>query len=161
MTDRIVGKVAAVNSDRELVINRGSEHGVTLDDYFYIKGEPIEITDPDTGDSLGSIAPTKAVVKVREIADKFCIVRTFRTSEILVEEAVRGNNDLANALNPLGRYLQPPKPAKYETRVETFRLDPSKGEPISATESVVSVGDVAQSLLEGETLDPATTTLFR
>jgi hypothetical protein len=161
MSERIVGKVAAINSDRELVINRGSEHGVTLQDYFYIKDDPIDITDPDSGEVLGSIAPTKVVVKVREVADKFCIVRTFRTREILVEEAVEGNDHLANVLNPLGRYLQPPKPAKYETRVETLRIDPSKGEPISSNESVVSIGDVAQSLLEGETLDPATATLFR
>lgn len=161
MTERIIGKVAAINSDRELVINRGSEHGVTSDDCFYIKGDPMEITDPETGEVLGSIAPTKVVVEVREVAEKFCIATTFRTRKVIVKEAVPGNPAMSNALNPLGRYLQPPTPAQYETRVETLRLDPSKGEPIDFRDSVVSVGDVAQSLLEGESLDPATTTLFR
>jgi hypothetical protein len=161
MTERILGKVAAINSDRELVINRGSEHGVTADTYFYIKGEPIEVPDPDTHESLGSIVPIKVVVKVREVDQNFCIARTFRTRDVLVQPAVEGNPNLRRMLNPLGEYLQPPKPAKYETQVETLRLDPSKGSPISASESIVSIGDVAESLVEGESLDPATTTLFR
>ena len=58
--------------------------------------------------------------------------------------------------------FQPPKPAKYETKVETLRLDPrDKGSPINPGESVVSVGDAVELVLPGEDINPATTTLFR
>ena len=88
MTDRIVGKVAQVTSDRELIINRGSAHGVTAGTYFYVKGEPVEVTDPDSGEVLGDVAPIKVVVNVAEVSEKFCIARTFRSHQVKVEDAV-------------------------------------------------------------------------
>lgn len=163
MTERIVGKVARVNSDREVVINRGAEHGVTADDYFYVKGDPIEVIDPDTQELLGSVTATKAVVQVREVGPKFCIARTFRTRRVKVQDATKGGSlyGMTSNVGGLGAALQPPQPAKYETQSETLRIDPNEGEPLDPWESVVNVGDRVESLLEGESLDPATTTLFR
>lgn len=162
MTERIQGKVARINSDRELIINRGSTHGVDERTYFAIKGDPIAVVDPDTDEPLGTIAPIKVVVQVEEVAEKFCIARTFRSYEVLVREAETGGKLYGLSMGMgLNEYLQPPRPAEYETRVETLRLDPKKGESISAEDSVVEVGDVAESLLPGEDKNPVTTTLFR
>lgn len=162
MSDRIQGKVANVTSDRELIINRGSEHGVKPDMYFYIKDEPIEVADPDNGEVIGSVTPIKVVVQVHEVAEKFCIARTFRSRRILVEEGKAGGS-LYNVMGAgrLDNYLQPPKPAKYDTQIETLRLDPKKGAYISENESVVQVGDLAESVAKGEDINPVTTTLFR
>lgn len=162
MSERIQGKVANVTRDRELIINRGSDHGVKPDMYFYIKDDPIEVTDPDSGDVIGNVTPIKVVVRVHEVAEKFCIARTFRSRRILVEEAKTGGS-LYNVMGAgrLDNYLQPPRPAKFDTQVETLRLDPKKGEYISENESVVQVGDAAESVLKGEDINPVTTTLFR
>src|SRR4051812_6821678 len=52
----ITGFVARVLNSRELVINRGSEHGVELDMHFEVLApEGEDITDPETGEPLGSI----------------------------------------------------------------------------------------------------------
>lgn len=160
MAERIVGKVAKINSDRELIINRGHDAGVEPGEYFYIMGDPEEITDPDSGEPLGEVTPIKAVVRVREVGTRFCIARTYRTRKVQVAEAKEGSAYMKSIMNPLGDLLQPPAPAKYETRFDTFRIDPQEGVPIDETESVVSVGDIAQSLIEGESLDPATATLY-
>lgn len=162
MAERIVGKVARVNSDRELVINRGAEHGVGVDEYFYVRGDLIEIKDPDSGDVLGEVTPIKAVVQVREVGEKFCIARTFRTRRVKVDEGSSGGSFYkASSFSQLGDFLQPPRRARYEQQTETLRFDPGAGSPIDEWESVVNVGDLVESLLEGESLDPATTTLFR
>ena len=160
MPDRIIGKVARVNSDRELIINRGLEDGVERGTYFYVKADPIGITDPDTGESLGEVLPIKIVVRADEVSERFCIARTFRSRRVLVQEAQPGNEGLGRAIGSWRQQLQPPRPAQYETRVETLRIDPKKGAPIAEYESVVSVGDLVESVLKGEDINPVTTTLF-
>lgn len=163
MTERIVGKIAKITSDREVIINRGSEHGVEAGTYFSVKDKPLEVTDPDTGEVLGEVSPVKVVVRVEEVSEKFCIARTFRRRKVKVQDATPGNPAFGafSGSGSLGQMLQPPKPAKYETRVETLRFDPQRGEPISAVDSIVSVGDVVESVLQGEDIDPVTTTLYR
>lgn len=164
MTERIVGKVAKVTSDRELIINRGSADGVEQGMYFYIKGEPDEIIDPDTNEQLGKIAHIKVVVRADEVADKLCIAHTFRTRRIQVSEAVEGGSlygSVGASLNPLAKSLQPPRQAQYEEKVETLRLDPKKGRPINPADSIVKVGDIAVFVEPEEDIDPVTTTLFR
>lgn len=161
MTERIQGKVAKVTSDRELIINRGREHGVTKGTYFYIKDEPLEITDPDSGKPIGTVSPIKVVVQAEEIADKFCIARTFRTSRVKISDEIKGGS-LYGAISTgrLDNWLQPPKPAQFETKIETLRYDPKKGKQISSGESVVKIGDLAESVSTGEDINPVTTTLF-
>jgi len=155
IAERIVGKVARVTSDRELIINRGSEQGVETGTVFRVRGEEVAITDPDTKEALGTVNRIKVVVRVEEVGDKFSIARTFRSRRVQVGGGV-GLGSLG--AGPLSQLLQPPK---FETRVETLRIDRSQGEPMGYDESVVKVGDVVESVLEGEDIDPATTTLFR
>lgn len=164
MSDRIAGQVARVTSDRELIINRGAEHGVKVGMNFAIKGPPVEVTDPETNEPIGSVAPVKVVVQVADVDEKFCIARTFRTRSVLVRAAQEAG-PMYNGLVGVGRldsYLQPPRPAEYETLVETLRVNPDAvGVPIAEEESAVQVGDIAESLAKGDDVNPATMTLFR
>jgi hypothetical protein len=160
VADRIRGKVARINSDRELIINRGESDGVKQGTHFFIRGEPLTVEDPDTGEPLGEVLPMKMVVRAEEVSERFCIARTFRSKRVKVRDAEPGNENLGLA-HSWRQQLQPPRPAQYETQVETFRMDPKKGSPISASESVIRVGDVVESVLPGEDIDPVTTTLFR
>lgn len=150
MAARITGKVARVNSDRELIVNRGSEHGVTEGMLFRVKGTELEVKDPDTGDVIGSVSKVKVVVRVEEVDEKFSIARTFRTRRVNVGGAYEG-------LSGLSKMLQPPR---WETRVETLRRDRQQGEEIPPGESVVSIGDVVETADEDD-LDAATTTNWR
>jgi hypothetical protein len=150
MTVRIEGKVARVSSDRELIINRGSEHGVEVGMVFRVKGTDVQVKDPDTGEILGEVSRIKVLVRVDEVAEKFCIARTFRTQRV----NVGGVNDSLTGLNQI---FQPPK---WETRVETLRRDPAKGERISPGESVVAVGDLVETADDSD-LDAAATTAWR
>jgi hypothetical protein len=159
VAERIRGKVARINSDRELIINRGENDGVKQGAHFYIRGEPLTVEDPDTGEPLGEVLPIKMVVRAEEVSEKFCIARTFRSKRVKVRDAEPGNENLLGL--SWRQQLQPPRPAEYETQVETFRMDPKKGSAISANQSVIRVGDVVESVLPGEDIDPVTTTLFR
>lgn len=78
---RIRGKVAAILSARELILNVGSRDGVEIGMRFAIlNSQGVNITDPDTGDTLGSVEVPKTVVKVVRIGgDHLSIARTFRT----------------------------------------------------------------------------------
>lgn len=77
---RVTGKVAAIVDERELVINRGEEHGVTVGMRFAVlAGQGTEVKDPDTGEALGSVPIEKATVKVVRVQPKLSVARTFRT----------------------------------------------------------------------------------
>lgn len=72
------GKVAEVLNDREVVINRGEEHGVILGTRFKVV-EMVDIQDPDTGDELGAMIREKIRLKVVHVQPTLCIARTYQT----------------------------------------------------------------------------------
>jgi hypothetical protein len=161
MSDPILGKVAAVTSDRELIINRGAVDGVTVGMTFFVKDLPVEVTDPDTKEKLGEITPVKVVVRVEEVSERFSIARTYRSKKVQISEGQKAS-PLYGLMRggALAGALQPPVPPKFETRIETLRHDPAQGEPIHEYDSVVSVGDVVEQSTDSDS-SPATTTLFR
>ena len=75
MTDTIVAKVAAVMDDTTLVLNAGSHMGVKEGMLFDVVAEHQEITDPDTGESLGRWEVAKARVVVTHVQEKMSTVR--------------------------------------------------------------------------------------
>lgn len=75
----IEGKIARVLNTRELVINRGSEHGVDQDMKFAVMEPRFSITDPDTHESLGYVEREKIRVRVFEAYPKFSLARTYET----------------------------------------------------------------------------------
>ena len=80
MTERehITGKVAAVLSERRLVINRGSEHGVEPGMRFRVL-ENLNVTDPDTGERLAELPREVVRVAVIDVAPRYAIAHTFET----------------------------------------------------------------------------------
>lgn len=80
MTERIEGLVAGIMSDQRLIINRGEDDGVFVGMQFAIlSDQKIMITDPKSGEELGSEPVAKTVVKVISVKPRHSIARTFRT----------------------------------------------------------------------------------
>lgn len=82
MTDeRIRGKVAAILSKRELVLNVGRDDGVEIGTRFVIlNNKGVDVLDPDTGEILGTVEVPKTIVKVVRVdGEHLSVARTFRT----------------------------------------------------------------------------------
>lgn len=79
MTDAIRGKVARILNARELVVNKGADDGIEIGMQLAILNEGgVDITDPDTGDVLGSIEVPKVLVKVVHVSARLAVASTFR-----------------------------------------------------------------------------------
>lgn len=133
---RIEGKIAAILSKREAVLNIGSADGVELGMRFVILNRrKIDVRDPDSGEVLAQIEVPKTVVKVVRIDTNVCVVRTFRTIDAV--PGIFGAN-LGGA------------PARTET------LDIEAGTSLKAQlrkeERQVNVGDIAL-VTKGEEYD--------
>lgn len=104
----IEGKVAAILSRTELIINRGSDHGVSKGDKFYVEAEIGPVYDPETNEDLGKLTRVWGNVEVTRIAEKFCLAGT---------EYVPGRDPMSSLaslaaatlrLGPTGHYRQLP-----------------------------------------------------
>ncbi len=134
MSDEGAMKVARIISDREVVLTRGEEDGIEEGQIFRILDpKELVISDPDTGEVLETILQTKAFVRAVKVLGRATIARTFRKKQVNV-------GGKGSQMVTLAEFFTPPR---YEERVETLRIDPSMGEPLANTESIVSVGDVA------------------
>ena len=111
MSNPIRGKVARILDTRHLVLNIGTSQGVIVGMYFDVldpKGE--NITDPDTGEVLGSIDRPKVRVQVVKSEEKLSVAATFRKKEVNVGGRINlGTSSLADM------FLPPKYVAKYET----------------------------------------------
>jgi hypothetical protein len=81
METNLEGKVAEIRSQYQIVINRGKDHGVEDGMRFVIYEKGEELTDPDTGTSLGNIEYVKAKVQVVYIREKYAIAETYETNK--------------------------------------------------------------------------------
>ena len=79
----IEGKIADILNTRELVINRGSDHGVAPNMEFAIMEPHLSIVDPDTQEPLGDLEREKIRVRVFEAHPKFSLARTYETYQEL------------------------------------------------------------------------------
>lgn len=127
----IVGSVAQILNSRELVINRGGEHGIKKDMVFEVLAPQAEnITDPETGQVLGSVDRPKVVVRVVQVDEKLAVARTFRSR--------RKNVGGSSALAMFDRMFQPPR---YVTEYDTLRTSEQTWEDLDESESFVKTGD--------------------
>jgi hypothetical protein len=139
----IVGVVAKVLTARELVINRGSKHGVKVGMKFDVldpKGE--NISDPETGETLGSIDRPKVAVEVTRVEEQLAVARTFHSRRV----NVGGTGGLAG-LSALARQFEPPR---YVTRYETLKTEESTWEDLDESESFVKTGDPVREIIGAE-----------
>ena len=129
---RITGLVAELVSDRELILARGSDHGVKTGMYFAILDPRTNgIKDPETGEELGGFRTVKIVVRAVEVAPKLMLARTFRSQTVNIGGSAAGLSSIANMINP----------PNYVEKVETLRFDDSSPRRIDPSQSVVAVGD--------------------
>ena len=125
----IEGKIAKILNTRELVINRGLDHGVVPDMEFAVMEPHLSIVDPDTDELLGSLEREKIRVRVFEAHPKFSLARTYETFQ-----------DFA-PIDPLGVFSEQ---ARYITKVRSLNTSTDLHPP-SLSRGVVSVniGDIA------------------
>jgi len=83
-TGLLEGRVAEIKDQYQIVINKGTEHGVENGMRFVIYEIGDELTDPDTGNSLGKIEYAKAKVKVTYVREKYAIAETYETENRLI-----------------------------------------------------------------------------
>ena len=100
MTDTIVAKVAAVMDDTTLVLNAGSHMGVKEGMLFDVVAEHQEITDPDTGESLGRWEVAKARVVVTHVQERMSTVR----APLVVEAETSGTLSTLMVRHSFGLY---------------------------------------------------------
>lgn len=146
--ERISGKVAEVVSDREVILNRGSEHGVEPGMYFAILNpDMVGIQDPETGEDLGGFKVVKVVVRAVEVAQKLTLARTFRTRTVNVGGT---GTSILGMMNP----------PKYEEQVEKLTLDANAPRKIAPSESIVHRNDPFEESSREEAQDSRTVTLW-
>jgi hypothetical protein len=81
---RIEGKVAKIVDETTIVINRGADSGVTEGMRFVIVAEGDDVTDPDTGRSLGTWEVLKGYLRATHVQPKLTVCAA--ASEALVEQ---------------------------------------------------------------------------
>lgn len=128
----IEGHVASILTKSELVINRGARDGVEIGMRFKITDtKGIEVTDPTSGESLGSVQIAKTMVKIVLVEDQLSVGRTFR-------EYKTGGLLLAGFGAP-------------ETRTETLASESGYAvDDLDPDAAAVAVGDLAIQVLSGD-----------
>lgn len=125
----IRGKVARVLNAREVAINKGQQDGVEVGMIFKILStKGLSITDPETGEPLGSVDLEKVKVKVTIVQELIAVASTYKTRRINV-----GGSGFA-----VGSIFDPPK---WETRVETLKIDEAAIEELDEADAFVRTGD--------------------
>ena len=142
MSTQIRAKVARVLNSREIVITAGESNGVVVGMYFDVmdrKGE--DITDPDTGEVLGSIERPKVRVQITQVQDRISIASTFKKQNV----NVGGTGASWTELNSVSRAFMPPK---YIMKYETLIMDQKTWEDLEEEQSYVKTGDPVVQVLE-------------
>ncbi len=138
----IKGKVAGIINERDLIINRGSEAGVTEGMKFKVT-EPLQVKDPETGETLETFDREKIRVEIVEVKLKYAVGKTYQTYVVNVGGVGFGSGDLTAGLR---RLLEP---RQEVTRVRTLRADQTTNlEPMVEASSFVKVGDSVVQILD-------------
>ena len=133
----IRGRVAKILDSRHLVLNRGSEQGVTPGMRFAVLDPNAEnIKDPETLEVIGSLERTKIEVEVYSVEEGIALARTFKRKR-------RNVGGTGLALAGLSRALEPPK---YVESVETLKTNESTWEDLDESESLVKTGDPVKQI---------------
>jgi hypothetical protein len=120
----IEARVARILTERELIINRGRDDGVTAGMQFEVLArESLEITDPETGTSLGSLDRPKLRIEATDVYAKFAVCETFETFE-----------DLDGPFSP-SDFFRPRRRLPATLKVQEALP------PLTEEDSIVKVGD--------------------
>ncbi len=86
MSAPIEGKIAKIVDERTVVINRGSEADVREGMKFAIFAGGDTVTDPDTGESLGTWEVVKGTVKTTHVQEKLSVCNVTGTEQAAEEK---------------------------------------------------------------------------
>jgi hypothetical protein len=133
----IRAKVARILNMTDLVINRGSADGVEVGlEFVVLNSKGSNITDPDTGDVIGSVPVAKTIVKIVNVQEGLAIARTFRQKA--------GTAGAAGLLS-FAAFAGTP------ARRETLKTDESRAaQELDEADSLVKIGDEVVEVVEGD-----------
>lgn len=133
MSDKTVGMVARILSDREVVLNRGAKDGIQVGDYVgIVDKEASQITDPNTGEDIGELKHFKTSLRVTQISESLAIASTYRVRRIN-----RGGIGVGLKGLDMGNLLRQPEWVEVP---ETMNVDP-ESTAANQDASAVAVGD--------------------
>lgn len=144
VTGSLVGKVAAVVDDTTLVLNVGGDQGVREGMVFAIAAQYQEISDPDTGESLGNWEVEKARVVVSHVQERMCTVR----SPLTRDADPTGTLSAMMVRHSFGLYGHHGEDRQSLEVIPTGMGGRPRSQP-------VQVGDVARSVVVAEPRTPA------
>lgn len=121
-TEQNIFKVAQVINNYELVINAGSNKGITEGSRFLVYSLGKEVVDPDTNESLGKLEIIKGIGKVIHVQEK---MSTIKSTE-LQKPATRRITKETPTFDPMfaNRFWGIPQSEKIITEEETPTLKP-------------------------------------
>ena len=114
--------------------------------YFNVLDQKSEdITDPDTGELLGSVERPKVTVKIIDVREKLSVASTYKVKKVNI--GGQGRNYSA-----LTQMLMPPR---WISKYETFKTEEKTWEDLDEKSSYVKVGDpvVQVMAIEEETIE--------
>ena len=79
------GLVAEVLGGRKVVLNKGSQDGISDGDRFVVFSTGEEIHDPRTGESLGILEKVKGKGEVIHVQDNMCTIETYEFDMVPVK----------------------------------------------------------------------------
>ena len=142
----IHGRVARVLSERELVLNVGSDDGVITGMEFKVldpRGE--NIRDPQTHEVIGSVDIVKTLVRVTAVQSKLAVAETFRES---ITPARAGRSLGLSSLSALSSRVFEDIEVPEHRRTETLRKTERNFDPdFSEADSYVKTGDPAIQII--------------
>jgi hypothetical protein len=140
----IHGKVAAILNERDLVINRGRDDGVSEGMLFNVSEPNVSIKDPDSGVELGVLTREKIKVRVFEVHSHFSVAKTYETYAVAEPPALAQAGALF--VTAMERSFQP----RNVTRVRRILLEPAaqKTVTIGVEGSTVNIGDPVTEITE-------------
>ena len=139
MTQPIRGKVARILNTREIAINVGTAKGVTVGMYFDVMYAPEDISDPDTGEALGSIERPKIRLEITHAQEKFAVATPCRAKQVNIDSSFK-----YPGLGPFARSLMPPS---WVTRYEPLNKTAETWDELDEKDSLVEPGDLVVQVI--------------
>jgi len=121
----MIVKVAKVIDEYTLVLTVGSQDGIRPGQRFLIYSIGAEVTDPDSGESLGALEVIRGTAKATHVQEKICTV----TSDM---KAIDGPTVRTTTKEPFS----------YRATQVTEEIPPSRQAPFTAP----SIGDFAKPI---------------
>ena len=144
MAEPIEGKVAKILDEKTIVLNVGRAAGVEQGMVFCVFAPVEDVTDPDTGESLGTWEAVKGYVQATHPQERLTVCRSFAPEAVRSQDPKeRGTHTLSSELVAVSMLDGGPL-ARQTLNVNKSQL---AGMPQVGP---ISVGDLARSIDKDE-----------